>query len=138
MAPANRSTRAWEFLYREPPKSRKPPSTWTAACSPRSKATRSSPSSSRFSTTTSSPTTRPGKKKKSAHATELAGQIALILKCAASEFRLGRVFRQIDTLAWDDLSSRPTPRGVLLFDGEALHVVLALWRNLAHVPESAG
>ena len=35
MAEENRSTRAWEFLCREPSKSRKPLSTWTAACSQR-------------------------------------------------------------------------------------------------------
>ncbi len=65
--------------------------------------------------TTSSPTTRPGKKKKSAHATELAEQIALILKCAASEFRLGKVFRQIDTLAWGTTCPAGPRRAVYYF-----------------------
>src|SRR5208337_742908 len=72
MAPANRSTRAWGFRCQGHSKSRRLPFTWTAACSLRLKATRSSPSSSRFSTTTSSPTTRPGKKTKSAQGAEAA------------------------------------------------------------------
>src|ERR1035438_58760 len=66
MAPENRSTPAWEFLCPEPPKNQRLPCTWMAVCSPLSKATRSSPSSSRFLTTTWIRTTLRKRKKKSA------------------------------------------------------------------------
>ena len=53
---------AWAFLCRERLKSRKLRFTWTDACSPRLRATRLSPSSSRFSMSTWIRTTRRGKK----------------------------------------------------------------------------